>query len=73
MFTYTFIKVITHFTKIRFKTKPVTNLYVQCAREICLAHPKNLPMLVKQVPTSILINLMWSSNASNLLCGYMSG
>ena len=30
-------------------TAALLNVYVQCAKEIYLAHPKNLPMLIKQV------------------------
>lgn len=60
------VEVISHFAKLRFKNKPVTNLYVQCAREICLAHADNLPMLVKQTIFNELSNARNTSNMATL-------
>ncbi len=60
------VDVIVHFTKLRFKNKPMTNLYVQCAREICLAHPENLPSIVKHVIFNELSNARNPNNMAML-------
>ena len=55
----------------RFKNKPNINLYLQCTRELCLAHPDNLPALLKHVVFNELSNARNTNNMAILSVIFM--
>lgn len=57
------IEVISHFSKLRFKNKPSVNLYLQCAREMSMACPPNLPTMIKH---TIFNELSQARNTNNM-------
>ncbi len=60
------VEVIGQFAKLRFKSKPNVNLYLQCVREITTSHMENLPALVKHTIFNELSNARSTSNMAVL-------
>ena len=60
------MEVLIAFSKLRFKNKPNINLYLQCARELVMGHPDNLPHLLKHVIYNELSNARNMNNMSIL-------
>eukprot|EP00095_Tigriopus_kingsejongensis_P007538 snap_masked-scaffold104_size368486-processed-gene-0.6 protein:Tk07538 transcript:snap_masked-scaffold104_size368486-processed-gene-0.6-mRNA-1 annotation:"isoform cra_c" len=57
------VEVLGHFCKLRFKNKHNINLYLHCIRELSLAHPDNLPTIIKH---TIFNELSTARNTNNM-------
>ncbi|QQP56262.1 Uncharacterized protein FKW44_000862, partial [Caligus rogercresseyi] len=60
------VEVIGHFNKLRFKSKTNVNLFLAAVKELCGAHPENLPTLVKHTLFNELSNCRNMMNMSML-------